>query len=80
MLPADQTAWPQQLTLGQLRELGVRETKVDSHILVSDQLCVFQHGESWLIGGEQMQLEAFLIGFLLASPSQTLSSLKTILL
>ena len=55
-----QTALPQQLTLRKLRELGVRETKVDSHILVGDQLCVFQHGETWLIGGEQMQLEAFL--------------------
>ena len=55
-----QTALPQQLTSTKLRELGVRETKVDSHILVGDQLCVFQHGETWLIGGEQMQLEAFL--------------------
>ena len=55
-----QTALPQELTLGQLRKLGVRETTVDSHILVGDQLCVFQHGETWLIGGEKMQLEAFL--------------------
>ena len=55
-----QTALPQQLTSTQLRELGVRETEVDSHILVGDQLGVFQHGETWLIGGEQMQLEAFL--------------------
>ena len=55
-----QTALPQQLTSTKLRELGVRETKVDSHILVGDQLCVFQHGETWLIGGEQIQLEAFL--------------------
>ena len=55
-----QTALPQQLTSTQLRELGVRETEVDSHILVGDQLGVFQHGETWLIGGERMQLEAFL--------------------
>ena len=38
----------------------MRETEVDSHILVGDQLGVFQHGETWLIGGEQMQQEAFL--------------------
>ena len=55
-----QTALPQELTSTQLRELGLRATEVDSHILVGDQLCVFQHGEAWLIGGEQMQLEAFL--------------------
>ena len=33
---------------------------VDSHILVGDQLGVFQHGETWLIGGERTKLEAFL--------------------
>ena len=41
-----QTALPQELTSTQLRELGLRETQVDSHILVGDQLCVFQHGET----------------------------------
>ena len=55
-----QPALPQQLTSTQLRELGLRETEVDSHILVGDQLGVFQHGETWLIGGGPMQLEAFL--------------------
>ena len=55
-----QTALPQQLTSTQLRGLGLRETQVDSQILVGDQLGVFQHGETWLIGGEPMQLEAFL--------------------
>ena len=55
-----QTALPQQLTSTQLRELGLRETEVDSQIFVGDQLGVFQHGETWLIGGEQMQQEAFL--------------------
>ena len=55
-----QTALPQQLTSTHLRELGLRETQVDSQIFVGDQLGVFQHGETWLIGGEQMQQEAFL--------------------
>ena len=55
-----QTALPQQLTSTQLRKLGLRETEVDSQIFVGDQLGVFQHGETWLIGGEQMQQEAFL--------------------
>ena len=55
-----QTALPQELALGQLRKLGVRESKVDSHILVGDQLCVFQHEDAWMIGGETKQLEAFL--------------------
>ena len=55
-----QTALPQQLTSTQLRELGLRETEVDSQIFVGDQLGVFQHGETWLIGGEQVQQEAFL--------------------
>ena len=55
-----QTALPQELTLGQLRKLGVRESKIDSHILVGDQLCVFQHEDAWMIGGETKQLEAFL--------------------
>ena len=54
-----QTALPQELTLGQLRKLGVRESKVDSHILVGDQLCVFQHEDAWMIGGETKPLEAF---------------------
>ena len=55
-----QTALPQQLTSTQLRGLGLRETEVDSQIFVGDQLGVFQHGETWLIGGEQMQQEACL--------------------
>ena len=55
-----QTALPQELILGQLRKLGVRESKVDSHIMVGDQLCVFQHGDAWMTGGETKQLEAFL--------------------
>ena len=55
-----QTALPQELTSTQLRELGLRETEVDSQIFAGDQLGVIQHGETWLIGGETMQLEAFL--------------------
>ena len=54
-----QTALPQELLLGQLRKLGVRESKIDSHILVGDQLCVFLHGDAWMTGGELKQLEAF---------------------
>ena len=38
----------------------MRESKVDSHLLVGDQLCVFQHEDAWMIGGETKQLEAFL--------------------
>ena len=54
-----QTALPQELLLGQLRKLGMRESKIDSHILVGDQLCVFLHGDAWMTGGEPKRLEAF---------------------
>ena len=50
---------PQQLTSTQLRELGLRETEVDSHILVGDQLGVFQHGETWLIGENRCSWKLF---------------------
>ena len=55
-----QTALPSNLATTQLRQLGLRESKVDSDIFVGDQLGVIQHGETWLIGGEKTKQESFL--------------------
>ena len=55
-----QTALPSNLATTQLRQLGLRESKVDSDILVGDELGVIQHGETWLIGGEKTKQESFL--------------------
>ena len=54
-----QPAWPQGHTRIKLRELGLKESLVDSDVLVGNQLVVFQHGDSLLIGGEKMQKECF---------------------
>ena len=55
-----QTALPSNLATTQLRQLGLRESEVDSDILVGDELGVIQHGETWLIGGEKTKQESFL--------------------
>ena len=55
-----QTALPSNLATTQLRQLGLRESKVDSDILVGDELGVIQHGDTWLIGGEKTKQESFL--------------------
>ena len=54
-----QAAWPQELTKTKLRELGIKESKIDSDIMVGNKLVVFQHENCLLIGGEQMQQECF---------------------
>ena len=54
-----QPAWPQELTKTKLRELGIKESKIDSEIMVGNKLVVFQHDDCLLIGGEQMQQECF---------------------
>ena len=54
-----QAAWPQELTKTKLRELGIKESKIDSEIMVGNKLVVFQHEDCLLIGGEQMQQECF---------------------
>ena len=54
------TALPQQQTTSQLRELGLRQSEVDSQIFVGDQLCVMLHVNNMLIGGEKLQRECFL--------------------
>ena len=54
-----QAAWPQELTKTKLRELGIKESKVDSDIMVGYKLVVFQHDDCLLVGGEQMQQECF---------------------
>ena len=51
------TASPQQQTKSQLRELGLRQSVVDSQIFVGDQLCVMLHEHVMLIGGEKLQQE-----------------------
>ena len=38
-----QPAWPQELTKTKLRELGIKESKIDSEIMVGYKLVVFQH-------------------------------------
>ena len=55
-----QTALPSNLATIQLRQLGLRESKVDSDIFVGEELGVIQHGETWLIGGEKKKQESFL--------------------
>ena len=52
-----QPAWPQELTKTKLRELGIKESKIDSEIMVGNKLVVFQHDDCLLIGGEKMQQE-----------------------
>ena len=54
-----QAAWPQELTKTKLRELGIKESKIDSEIMVGNKLVVFQHEDCLLIGGEKMQQECF---------------------
>ena len=54
------TALPQQQTKNQLRELGLKQSLVDSQIFVGDQLCVMLHEHVMLIGGEKQQQECFL--------------------
>ena len=54
------TALPQQQTTSQLRELGLRQSEVDTQIFVGEQLCVILHEHNMLIGGEKSQQECFL--------------------
>ena len=54
------TASPPQLTKNQLRELGLKQSVVDSQIFVGWQLCVMLHEHVMLIGGEKLQQEDFL--------------------
>ena len=42
-----------------LRELGIKESKIDSDIMVGYKLVVLQHDDCLLVGGEQMQQECF---------------------
>ena len=54
-----QAAWPQQLTKTKLRELGLKESVVDSELLIGDHLVVLRHDDSLLIGGGKTQQECF---------------------
>ena len=54
-----QPAWPQELTKTKLRELGIKESRIDSEIMLGYKLVVFQHDDCLLIGGEKMQQECF---------------------
>ena len=54
-----QTASPPKLTKQQLRELGLKESVVDSELLIGDQLVVFQHDDCLLDGGEKTRQECF---------------------
>ena len=54
-----QTASPHKLTKPQLRELGLKESVVDSELLIGDQLVVFQHDDCLLVGGEKTRQECF---------------------
>ena len=55
-----QTALPQHLRIGHLRELGLIQSKVDSEIFMGVQLCVLCDESCILIGGEKSQQECFL--------------------
>ena len=52
-------AWPQEITKAKLRELGIKESKVDSDIMLGYKLVVFQHEDCLLISGDKMQQECF---------------------
>ena len=54
-----QAAWPQEITKTKLRELGIKESKIDSDIMLGYQLVVFQHDDCLLISGDKKQQEAF---------------------
>ena len=54
-----QAALPQEITKTKLRELGIKESKIDSDIMVGNKLFVLQHDDCLLIGGEKMQQECF---------------------
>ena len=54
-----QPAWPQELTKPKLRELGIKESKIDSEIMVGNKLVVFQHLDCLLIGGQVQEQECF---------------------
>ena len=54
-----QTAWPQEITKTKLRELGIKESKVDSDIMLGYKLVVFQHDDCLLISGDKKQQEDF---------------------
>ena len=55
-----QTALPQQLRIGHLKELGLIQSKVDCEIFMGVQLCVFCHDSCILIGGAKDQQECFI--------------------
>ena len=54
-----QTASPHKQTKPQLRELGLKESVVDSELLIGDQLVVFRHDDCLLVGGEKTRQECF---------------------
>ena len=54
-----QAAWPQEITKAKLRELGIKESKVDSDIMLGYKLVVFQHNDCLLISGDKKQQEDF---------------------
>ena len=54
-----QAAWPQELTKTKLRELGLKESMMDSELLIGDHLVVLRHDDSLLIVGGKMQQECF---------------------
>ena len=55
-----QTALPQHLRIGHLRELGLIQSKVNFEIFHGVQLCVFCHDSCILIGGAKDQQECFI--------------------
>ena len=69
------TALPQQQTTSQLRELGLRQSEVDTQIFVGEQLCVMLHEHNMLIGGEKLQQECFLTKLSACLPLQDTSQL-----
>ena len=68
-------ALPQQQTKSQLRELGLRQSVVDSQIFVGIQLCVMLHEHVTLIGGEKIQQEDFLNKLSACTPLEDTSQL-----
>ena len=69
------TALPHKQTTSQLRELGLRQSEVDTQIFVGQQLCVMLYENNMLIGGEKLKQECFLNKLSACLPLQDTSQL-----
>ena len=55
-----QTAQPQEETISNLKELGLRKCSLDTQLLLGDHLCIMLDGNNLLIAGQKQEQECFL--------------------